>query len=145
MNLSPGGAPQGAPDTNPSPQLPALEIRTGAGQPPDDESADSWKLVTVRGEIDMDNTGQLVDAIEMVAGTAVVDLSGVTFIDSTGLQGLLRAQKAARQRGDDLILRHPSKAVRRVLEMTGLIERFTAEGWTSGTRGCGDGGTGFGK
>jgi anti-anti-sigma factor len=127
MNLTPG-APQDAPDTNPLPPLPVLEIRTGAGQPPGDESADSWRLVTVRGEIDMDNADQLVDAIKMVAGTAVVDLSGITFIDSTGLQGLLRAQKAARQRGDDLILRHPSKAVRRVLEMTGLIDRFRRMG-----------------
>jgi anti-anti-sigma factor len=125
MNPIPS-APQGAPDTNPSP--PVLEIRTSTGQPPDDDSADSWKLVTVRGEIDIDNAGQLVDAIKTVAGTAVVDLSGVTFIASTGLHGLLRAQEAARQRGDDLILRHPSKAVRRVLELTGLIDGFTVEG-----------------
>jgi anti-anti-sigma factor len=126
MDLTPG-APQGPPDTNPSPS-PVLEIRTATGQPPDDESAGSWKLVTVRGEIDMDNAGELVDAIERVADTAVVDLSGVTFIDSTGLKGLLRAQQAARQRGDDLILRHPSKAVRRALERTGLIDGFTVEG-----------------
>jgi hypothetical protein len=72
MNLTPG-APQGAPDTNPSR---VLEIRTGTGQPPDDESADPWKLVTVRGEIDMDNAGELVDAIKRVAGTAVVDVVG---------------------------------------------------------------------
>jgi len=126
MNTTPD-APQGEPDTNPSPP-PVLEIRTGTDRPPDDESADPWKLVTVRGEVDMDNAGQLVDAIKRVAGTAVVDLSGITFIDSTGLQGLLRAQRTARQRGDDLILRHPSKAVRRVLELTRLIDAFTVEG-----------------
>jgi anti-anti-sigma factor len=125
MKLNPG-APEGAPDTNPTP-LPLLEIRTGTGQSPVDESADSWKLITVRGEIDMGSTGQLVDALTRVAGTAVVDLSGVTFLDSTGLQGLLRAQEAARQRGDDLILRDPSKAVRRVLELTGLSDGFTVE------------------
>lgn len=116
MDVTPG-APHGAPDANPSPPGQVLEIRT-----------DSWKLVMVCGEIDMDNAGQLVDAIKAVAGTAVVDLSGVTFIDSTGLYGLLRAQEAARQRGDDLILRHPSRAVRRVLEVTSLIDGFTVEG-----------------
>jgi anti-anti-sigma factor len=130
MNLTPE-TPQGAPDTNPLPP-PVLEIRTGTGQPPDGESADAWKLLTVRGEIDMDNAGQLVDAIERVAGTAVVDLSGVTFIDSTGLQGLLRAKEAARQRGDGLILRHPSETVRRVLELTGLLDGFTVEGRAPG-------------
>jgi anti-anti-sigma factor len=123
MNLTPG--PDQAPAGSPSPP-PPLEIRTDTGQSPD--GADAWKLVTVRGEVDMDTAGQFVDAITTVAGTAVVDLSGVTFIDSTGLQGLLRAQEAARQRGDDLILRHPSKAARRVLEITGLIDTFTVEG-----------------
>jgi anti-anti-sigma factor len=123
MNQFPGDA-RGAPDKN---RPPVLEIRTGTGQPSDDEAAHPWNLVTVRGEIDMDNAGQLVDAITPVAGTAVVDLSGVKFIDSTGLQELLRAQKAARERGDDLILRHPSKAVHRLLELTNLIDRFTVE------------------
>jgi anti-anti-sigma factor len=127
MNLTPD-APHGEPDTTPLPPAVVLEIRTGADQPSDDKSTEPWKLVTVRGEIDMDNTGQLVDAIKRVAGTAVVDLSGVTFIDSTGLQGLLLAQKTARQRGGDLILRHPSRAVRRLLELTRLIDRFTVEG-----------------
>jgi anti-sigma B factor antagonist len=126
MNLTPD-APHDEPDTTPSPPA-VMEIRTGTGQPPDDESADPSKLVTVRGEIDMDNTDQLLDAITMVTGTAVVDLSGVTFIDSTGLQGLLWAQKTARQRGDDVILRHPSKAVRRLLELTRLSGWFTVEG-----------------
>jgi anti-anti-sigma factor len=123
MNQFPGVA-HSVPDKNPPP---VLEIHTGNGQPSDDGSAHPWNLVTVRGEIDMDNAGQLVDAITTIAGTAVVDLSGVTFVDSTGLQGLLRAQKAARQRGDDVILRHPSKAVRRLLELTNLIDRFTVE------------------
>ncbi len=118
--------PQGPPDQNPLPP-PVLEIRIGPCQP-SGESTDSWQLVTVRGEIDMYTIGQLVDAITTVASTAVVDLCGVTFIDSTGLKGLLRAQKAARQRGDELILRHPSKAVRRLLELTGLIDGFTVEG-----------------
>ena len=127
MNLTPD-APEGTPDTNPSPSSPALDIRTGTTQGPDDESADAWNLVTVRGEIDMDNTGQLVGAIKGVAGTVVVDLSGVTFIDSTGLQGLLREQDTARRRGDDLILRQPSKAVRRVLELASLMDAFRIEG-----------------
>jgi anti-anti-sigma factor len=126
MNTIPD-APHGAPDAKPSPG-PVLEIRTGTGQLADVESADPSELLTVRGEIDMDNAGELVDAIARIGGTAVVDLSGVTFIDSTGLQGLLRAQRAARQRGDDLILRHPSTTVRRLLELTGLIDGFTVEG-----------------
>ena len=126
MDLTPN-ASQGAPDTNPLPPPPVLEVGTGTGQTPDEEPPASWELVTVRGEIDMANAGQLVDAIE-VAGRAVVDLGGVTFIDSAGIHGLWRAQEAARERGDGLILRHLSTAVRRVLERTNMIDVFTVEG-----------------
>ena len=126
MDLTPDAA-QRAPDTNPLLPPPVLEIRTGTGQTPDEEPPDPWELVTVRGEIDMGNAGQVVDAIE-AAGSAVVDLSGVTFIDSAGLHGLLRAQEAGRERGDGMILRHPSEAVRRVLERTNMIDVFTVEG-----------------
>jgi anti-anti-sigma factor len=126
MNLMPD-ASQGAPDTNPSRPPPILEVRTGTGRTPVKEPHDHWELITVRGEIDMGNAGQLVEAIE-VAGSVVVDLSGVTFIDSAGLHGLLRAQQAGRRRGDGLILRDPSEAVRRVLERTNMIDVFAVEG-----------------
>ncbi len=117
-------APQGAPDPHPLP--PVQEVRACTSQSPDEQRPDAWELVTVRGEIDMANAGQLVDAIE-AAGRAVVDLSGVTFIDSAGLHGLWRAQEAARERGDGLILRNLSTAVRRVLERTNMIDVFTVE------------------
>ena len=123
MDVNPD-APQGAPDTHRLP--PVQEVRTGTSQSPDEEPPDAWQLVTVRGEIDMGNAGQLVDAIER-AGSAVIDLSGVTFIDSAGLHGLLRAQEAVRERGDGMILRGPSEAVLRVLERTNTIDVFTVE------------------
>jgi anti-sigma B factor antagonist len=57
----------------------------------------------------------------------VVDLSGVTFMDSTGIQGLLRAQATVRQRGHQMILRNPSSMVRRVLDLANVIGLFTIE------------------
>jgi anti-anti-sigma regulatory factor len=39
----------------------------------------------------------------------VLVLDGLSFVDSSGLQGILDAQRSVRERGDDLILRrHPS-------------------------------------
>ena len=84
-------------------------------------------LVTVRGEVDMATASQLVDAIGNVAGNPVVDLSEVTFMDSLGIRGLVQAQRALRERGHQLILRDPSPSVRRVLELTSLIDFFTVE------------------
>jgi anti-sigma B factor antagonist len=51
----------------------------------------------------------------------VIDMRDVTFIDSTGLALLLRAEAASRQDGFDLqILRSPAAAVRSALEASGL-------------------------
>ena len=41
----------------------------------------------------MASAGQLVDAIEKVVGNSVVDLSGVTFMDSLGIRGLVQARE----------------------------------------------------
>jgi anti-anti-sigma factor len=51
----------------------------------------------------------------------------VTFLDSTGRQSLLRAREQARGRGDELVLRHPSPAVSRVLDVTDMWETFVIE------------------
>jgi anti-anti-sigma factor len=119
--------PQDTPD--PNRLLPPLvfAVRTSTITTPADEASDRWELVTVLGEVDMDSASELVDAIGDVAGNAVVDLSGVTFMDSVAIRGLVRAQQTARQRGQQMILRNPSMLVRRVLEVTSLIDSFTVE------------------
>ncbi len=84
-------------------------------------------VVTVRGDIDMGTIGELVEVLEQLGGTVVVDLAEVTFLDSSGLQGMLDARRVARERGDDLILRRPSPPVSRILEMTDLNGVFVIE------------------
>jgi anti-anti-sigma factor len=81
--------------------------------------------VSVRGEIDRNTICQVVEAIETIGETVVVvDLGGVSFLDSSGLQGILFVQQAARRRGGDVILRYPSHVVSRVLDFAGLGEAF---------------------
>ena len=61
------------------------------------------------------------DALEDSMSLLVVDMAGVTFIDSTGLALLLRTEAASRQDGFELrILRSPAPAVRSALEASGL-------------------------
>ncbi|MDZ4267414.1 MAG: STAS domain-containing protein [Mycobacterium sp.] len=50
----------------------------------------------------------------------VVDLSGVEFVDSSGLGALISGLKAARQAGGDLRVAAPSRQVTTVLELTNL-------------------------
>ena len=57
--------------------------------------------------------------------TYVIDLSGVTFIDSHGLAALLKAQTLASQTNATLILRSPSKQALELLRLTQLDAHFT--------------------
>jgi anti-sigma B factor antagonist len=54
----------------------------------------------------------------------VIDLSSLTFIDSSGLRMLLQVDREARQNGFDLVLLGPAQSVRRVFETTGLVEHL---------------------
>jgi stage II sporulation protein AA (anti-sigma F factor antagonist) len=93
----------------------ALEVDSGDG------------VVTVRGEIDRITIDRVVRAVEQVGGVVVLELDRVTFLDSSGVQGLLGAQQDARARGGDVILRRPSHVVSRVLDITGLRQAFVIE------------------
>lgn len=91
------------------------------------DSGDSEIVASVHGEIDADNCGDFgASLLEDTASTPtlVVDLAGLTFIDSSGIGELLKVSEAARCRGQDLRFREPSPTVHRVLEITGLLEHF---------------------
>jgi anti-sigma B factor antagonist len=61
------------------------------------------------------------DAVDDTLERLMIDMREVTFIDSTGLALLLRAEAASRQDGFELrILRSPAAAVRSALEASGL-------------------------
>ena len=71
------------------------------------------------GEVDLSNASQLGDLLlEAVqkGGDITLDLSGVTFMDSTAIQVLLRAGKRIEGRGR-LILFHPGTLVQNVLRL----------------------------
>jgi anti-anti-sigma factor len=84
-------------------------------------------MIMLRGDLDMDSVDVLSTKLGTIEGTIVLDLEGVTFLDSTGLQSLVRAREAADQRGGELILRHPSIAVQRVLDLTNMWETLAIE------------------
>jgi anti-anti-sigma factor len=75
----------------------------------------------------MGTVGRLAEALDELSGTIVLVVDELSFVDSSGLQGILNAQRAARERGDDLILRRPSEALLRVLDMTDLRGAFVIE------------------
>lgn len=82
--------------------------------------------VEVRGELDLSTSPELGTVLrhEITAGRSVLlDLSGVTFIDSTGLNALLAALRWSRADNATLALAADlTDQVRRVVEITGLDE-----------------------
>jgi anti-sigma B factor antagonist len=88
---------------------------------------DGTAVVSLIGEIDLATveivTAALADALEHDPERLVFDLSGVEFMDSSGIAALLRARKSV----PAVQLRDPSTAVRRLLEMTGLTEVLPTE------------------
>jgi anti-sigma B factor antagonist len=83
--------------------------------------------VVVTGELDMDVCVSLREALTEAAredGSAVtVDLSGVSFIDSSGLNELLQFTN----RGHRLTLVGVTPPVRRTIELVGLEQVFSVE------------------
>jgi anti-anti-sigma factor len=80
--------------------------------------------VTVKGEIDLATVGILRHCLAEVTSSSrqgvVVDLAGVTFMDSTGLGLLATTSGNLRRESRTLVLRNPTTGVRRVLKVTGL-------------------------
>jgi anti-sigma B factor antagonist len=83
-----------------------------------DEGGDGRTLV-LQGEIDMSNVEDLVDAAlsRPDRETLRLHMEHVTFIDSTGIRGLLRIAEAY---GGELELVAPHPTVRKVLRVLGL-------------------------
>lgn len=88
-------------------------------------SLGSGRLVTVSGEIDLASAPKLEEAlIEEPDRVVVADLSGVGFIDSTGLRSLMTARDTIEGDGGRLILVFEDGPVERILDLTRLTERF---------------------
>jgi len=76
------------------------------------------------GEVDLASAGtfgeQLSHAISGGAGTVVVDLSDVAFMDSAGVNAILNARALAERVGVRLVLRRPDGEPGRILDLFGL-------------------------
>jgi len=98
-------------------------------------SADGWIVV---GEIDASTAPTLEKAFDDLpngTGRIVLDLSDVSFIDSSGLRVLIALAGRADEEGRPVVLDRPSPTVARLLEITGLVELFGGAGNDESTSG----------
>jgi anti-sigma B factor antagonist len=78
----------------------------------------SHVVVALHGELDLVDARAVADALEAVAARGpqvIVDLSGLEFIDASGIAALSRGRGRARDAGGDLLLAAPQQRVQRVL------------------------------
>jgi anti-sigma B factor antagonist len=85
-------------------------------------------VVTLEGELDMANAPLLQDAIDSppltATKTVVLDLQGLTFLDSTGLRIILAAREQCWRRGQEFAVTPGSQQVQRLLSVTGVGEHL---------------------
>jgi anti-sigma B factor antagonist len=93
-----------------------------------DEEIDGVPVVSASGEIDVATAPPLRDRLQALTtsgrSTVVVDLLGVTFLDSTALGVLVGALKRCREAGGDLPLVIEEPRILKVFEITGLTGVF---------------------
>jgi anti-sigma B factor antagonist len=94
----------------------------------DEEVDERTHVVAPRGEIDALTAPRLgrrlLGLVDDGKTRVVVDLSRVTFMDSTGIGVLLNALRALASRSGRLVLVCPTKRVLRPFEVTGLVDRL---------------------
>jgi anti-sigma B factor antagonist len=95
----------------------------------DETVGDSTHVVSLRGEIDAHTAPKLGSRLfglaEDGARGVVVDLSHVTFMDSTGIGVLLNALRHLNVRRCQMVLVCPTERVMRPFEVTGLTGHLT--------------------
>ena len=84
-------------------------------------------IIALEGEIDLEQAGAvrraLLDSLKK-GRNVLVDLSQVTYIDSSGIASLVEGLQVARKQKSELALVAVSQRVRRVLELARLDKVF---------------------
>jgi anti-sigma B factor antagonist len=90
------------------------------------EHLDGQAVIALRGELDMDSAPQLAEFlgpfIDDGPSELILNLSGLSFIDSSGLSVLVTAQTTLNSQERHLIVRSARPNARRVFEITDVAE-----------------------
>jgi anti-sigma B factor antagonist len=83
--------------------------------------------VRATGEIDAHSAPNLAAALDAAGPTVRLDLSGVEFVDSSGLRVLIDAHQKLQAAGGSLTIVSPSDAVHRLLQISGVDDYLAVE------------------
>ena len=82
--------------------------------------------LALSGELDLAGTDWLLRAGENVpdGGTLTLDLSGLSFMDSSGLKVFMNLDRRSRREGWSLAIENPRDQVLRLLQLSGFEQRL---------------------
>ncbi len=85
--------------------------------------------LSVTGDVDAYSAPDLVSALTPLPGDGDVtlDLAGVGFMDSSGIRVLVDAHQRGEQEGRRVVVANPSRSVRRILEISGLLDHLNVQ------------------
>ena len=90
----------------------------------EDRTMGTWTVLTVAGELDLATAPGLRERVREMPGGALqvaLDLTGVGFVDSSGLGAIIACLKHVRERRGELMLVAPDASpVAKLLSLTGL-------------------------
>jgi anti-sigma B factor antagonist len=98
-----------------NPSWPALTFKT--------EERREAVVLHPAGEVDLATVSSLWSMLKSMSEggrPVIVSLSGITYIDSTGIKALLDGHRLFQQRAQRLVLADPTSMVRKVIEITAL-------------------------
>lgn len=86
-------------------------------------------VVSVSGRVDSNTAPAFEEALKAVLDegqhNVILELSGVEFLSSAGLRGMVSTLKACKNAGGDLRVATPSERVVEVMQLAGLTTLFT--------------------
>jgi anti-anti-sigma factor len=96
-----------------------------------DRRGEAVRLALV-GDLDMSESHFARSLIQLVASDKgfqriEVDLAGLTFLDSSGIAAIMTGRATALERDCAFVAVNPRGVVRRILEVTGLLETLTQD------------------
>ncbi len=95
----------------------------------DVDDAVPTKRVVATGDIDLATAPELEARLDelIAAGVQVIvlDSAGVGFLDSSGIRALVQASQKIEAAGGQIVIENMSPPVARILDITGLTERYT--------------------
>jgi anti-anti-sigma factor len=98
-----------------------------------ESTADGRRVIAACGELDLSTAAQLEERLAGNVDT-VLDLSDLSFTDSTGLHVMIRTARTARSQMWEFTVRNPQPAVLRVIKLVGLDQHLRLESQNGQTK-----------